>query len=142
VIKRWLQENANLLGASAAVLALGGVWAQIEASKNQQALQSARDAYRSHLSLSIEKPLFAAPSDVCQFIREENVAYDAFVAHLLYAAEQMLEQKPDWTEVFRRELAPHEAYICHYRSEFLTDGPLDEMLQEIVAVCPEKPICS
>ena len=137
-----IEASAAALTAIVAVLALFGVLYQVRAAATIQAQQSARDAYRNHLALAVTVPDLAEPSDACGIIAgEKAAAYDAFVAHLLYAAEQMLEVDPDWREVFRREIAPHQTYVCSYQGQFLSDGVLDDILAEMAAQCPKTPIC-
>ena len=125
------------------VALIGVVW-QVAASRDLAALQSARDAYRGHLALAVTVPDLAAPESACALMRDAKKApaYDAFVSHLLYAAEQMLEQQPDWEALFRRELEPHLVYLCTYQAEFLTEGPLDALLTRMVREeCAEVPPC-
>lgn len=146
----WLKRNADAVEAGSAavtaivaVAALVGVVWQVRAASDIQAQQSARDAYRNHLALAVTVPDLAEPADACALMKGKQApAYDAFVAHLLYAAEQMLDQQPDWETLFRRDLEPHLTYICAYQQDFLTDGALDRLLVRIVAEdCPNAPPC-
>lgn len=140
-----VEAGAALVTAAVALAALVGVIWQVQASRDLAALQSARDAYRGHLALAVTVPDLAAPTDACALMRDpaRAAAYDAYVAHLLYAAEQMLESRPDWEALFRRELEPHLAYLCTYRGEFLTEGPLDALLARMVAAeCAALPPCA
>ena len=88
-------------------------------------------------------PDLADPVDACALMKgKQAAAYDAYVSHLLYAAEQMLDQSPDWEAQFLRDLEPHRAYICTYHADFLTDGGLDRLLTRFVAEeCPATPSC-
>ena len=96
---KWLSANASvveaiaaLITAAIAVLALVGVKYQLDAAEDLQRAQSARDAYRSHLVLAVNNPKLASPKDACSLSEGEDLAaYSAFVDHLLYSAEQMLE---------------------------------------------------
>ena len=146
----WLKRNADGVEAGSAavtalvaVLALLGVVWQVRAASEVQAQQSARDAYRNHLALAVTVPELAEPQDACAVMAGEKApAYDAFVGHLLYAAEQMLEVDPSWKTVFERELQPHAAYICRYQEEFLTFGELDRVMKRFVREhCPTTPPC-
>ena len=92
--------------------ALVGVKLQIEASERLQKEQSARDIYREYLTISISRPVFARP-DYCAIIGSENeAAYENYVEHLLYTAEQAIGTDPDWEPVFQRELDNHALYVC------------------------------
>lgn len=146
----WLKRNADAveagsaaLTAGVAVLALVGVVWQVRAASDIQAQQSARDAYRNHLALAVTVPELAEPVDACALMTGKQApAYDAFVAHLLYAAEQMLDQSPDWETQFRHDLEPHLAYLCTNSAEILTDGALFGLVRRIVAEdCPATPPC-
>ena len=147
----WLKRNADAVEAGSAaltavvaVLALVGVVWQVRAASDIQAQQSARDAYRNHLALAVTVPDLAEPADVCAVMTGKQApAYDAFVSHLLYAAEQMLDQSPEWETQFRRDLEPHLAYLCANSAEILTDGALFDLLARITAEdCPDAPKCA
>ncbi|MCZ4273828.1 hypothetical protein [Maritalea porphyrae] len=116
----WFSRHANLIEAGAAAItalvalaALIGVKVQLDATDLQQRTQSARDAYRSHLALASTSPDFASPTAACQLLSSNNAgAYAAFVDHLLYSAEQMLEVEPGWEDTFVQALLPHSEYMC------------------------------
>lgn len=124
----WMSRHAPLVEAVAAtvtalvaVAALIGVKFQLDEADRIQKAQSAREAYRAHLALAATLPQFALPKDACQLIQSDQAgAYTAFVDHLLYSAEQMLEVSDGWEETFLTELAVHSDYIC------AADGPLGE----------------
>ena len=146
----WLKRNADAVEAGSAALtavvavaALVGVVWQVRAASDIQAQQSARDAYRNHLALAVTVPELAEPKDACALMKGDKApAYDAYVSHLLYAAEQMLAQSPDWEAQFLHDLEPHRAYLCAYHAEFQTDGALEAMLARFVAEeCPATPSC-
>lgn len=117
---RWLLRNAPAVEATAAVAtvivavaALIGVKFQLDAADAVQKAQSARDAYRSHLALGTSHPAYAAPADACELLSgPEAGAYSAFVDHLLYSAEQMLDVEPGWDTTFSDALEPHSTYVC------------------------------
>jgi hypothetical protein len=149
-MRTWLMRNAEAIEAASAaltavvaVVALVGVIWQVRAASDIQAQQSARDAYRNHLALAVTVPNLSEPEDACALIEgEQAAAYDAFVSHLLYAAEQMLDQKPDWESTFRQDLEPHLDYLCTYQDDLLTDGELNRVLSDIAAKqCPATPPC-
>ena len=96
------------------------------------------------MALAVTVPDLAEPADLCAVMTGKQApAYDAFVSHLLYAAEQMLDQSPEWEPQLRRDLEPHLIYICAYQQDFLTDGALDRLLVRIVAEdCPDAPKCA
>lgn len=146
----WLSKNAEALqalGALATALialaALVGVKFQLDSADAIQREQSARDAYRSHLALAVAQPQFVTPREICSVLSSGEVSgYYAFVDHLLYSAEQMLELNAEWKVTFLEELEPHKAYICS------VDGPqgatenVAELLTEFRrASCTGNAIC-
>ena len=123
----WLSRNAPSVEAVAAsvtalaaLAAIVGVKYQLDAADTAARAQSARDAYRSHLALSVANPDLALPTNACTLIKgPKSGAYTAFVDHLLYSAEQMLEVGEGWEATFSEALDPHVTYIC---SDYTSTG--------------------
>ncbi|MEM9604009.1 MAG: hypothetical protein AAGA11_14175 [Pseudomonadota bacterium] len=108
-----IEAVAAVVTAAVAVAALVGVKLQLDANDTLQREQSARDAFRAHLVLAVEKPGFARPADACALIASpDGGAYSAFVDHLLYSAEQMLAVEAGWDTSFDALLQPHTDYLC------------------------------
>ena len=115
----WFSKNAAsieaasaLVTACVAVIAVFGVKWQIDANAAQQASQSARDIYREHLTLSVANPQFSEP-DVCTLLAsDQSPAYEAYVDHLLYTAEQILDTQSEWQDTISERLDPHADYFC------------------------------
>lgn len=108
-----IEAAAALATAVVAVLALAGVALQLRAAEATSRGQTAREAYAGHLALAVSNPDFAQPQDACALHGSpKGGAYIAYVNHLLYAAELMLEAEPDWDETFAEALAPHAALLC------------------------------
>ena len=146
----WLSKNAKSVEAIAAVItacmaiaAFIGIRYQLESADEIQRAQSARDAFRAHLALSVEHPAFTLPNNPCGLLSSPKAgAYTAFVDHLLYSAEQTLDLEPDWKPTFKEELEPHKTYLCS------ADGPsgdtprMKELLGEFEAeMCKNTEIC-
>ena len=116
----WFSKNAGAIEAAAAIatailalVALIGVKYQLDAADDVQRAQSAREAYRSHLTLGVAHPEYALPEDACGLLNGRQAgSYGSFVDHLLYSAEQMLEVEPGWETTFTEALEPHAAYVC------------------------------
>ncbi len=116
---RWLklhhqsiQAFAALATLVAAIGALAAVQLQINAAERTARQQSARDIYRDYLRLSAESHAFAQP-DYCTLRTSPRYgAYEAYVAYMLYAGEQVISQSADWAPVIRGEMLPHAAYLC------------------------------
>ncbi len=146
----WFARNAETIEACAAVVtaivavvAVVGVKYQLDATERQQQAQSARDTYRAHLAMAATLPRFAQPEDACQLMEGSNSgAYSAFVDHLLYSAEQMLEVEPGWETTFSQALEPHAQYLC---LEGALDGStptLDAFLRNFTEKqCSQIPAC-
>ncbi|MGX9355363.1 hypothetical protein ACS3SW_09430 [Roseobacteraceae bacterium S113] len=138
-----IEAAAAAVTALVAVAALVGVKLQLDANDALARAQSARDAYRAHLALAVAHPEYAAPLAGCDVMQTPQAgAYYAFVDHLLYSAEQMLEVGEGWESTYLELLAPHEAYLCS------TDGPTGDtdvtarlLAQYRVTSCPATPAC-
>lgn len=134
-----IQALAAAVTAVVALAALVGVKLQLDAAEATQARQSAREAYRAHLTLSIGRPDLAAPRDACALADgPDGTAYDAFLDHLLYSAEQMLDTQPGWEATFAAALQPHARVLCRDPAAVQSGAPgLDALLAGFVArVCP------
>ncbi len=116
----WLHKNAQIIEAVAAsitacvaIAAFFGVFLQLNEADRIQNTTAARDAYRGHLALATTQPEFASPSDSCTVLAsDQGGAYAAFVDHLVYSAELMLDVDPSWDQVFIENLIPHAGYVC------------------------------
>lgn len=116
----WLKRNAESIEAVAASVtalvtlgALIGITIQLEANDLVSRQQSARESYRNHLSLATSHPEFARPSDTCALLQSnKGAAYESFVEHLFYSAEQMLAVEDGWQDTFEEKLSEHAAYLC------------------------------
>ncbi len=146
----WLSRHAQSIEAGAAVVtalvagaALIGVKFQLDETDRLQKAQSARETYRAHLALAATLPAFAQPDDACQLIQSDRGgAYAAFVDHLLYSAEQMLEVSDGWEDTFLSQLDVHRDYVCS------ADGPIGETEDTLRLIsrfndlnCPSTPTC-
>lgn len=147
---KWWSRNAESIEAAAAVItalvavvALVGIKVQLDTTERLQQAQSARDAFRAHLSLASTLPQFARPQDACALIEStDGGSYEAFVDHLLYSAEQMLAISEGWESTFLKELAVHSDYICSAAAPL---GATDETVQLLTTFktdqCPAQPTC-
>jgi len=124
-----LQAGGALVTALAAVVALIVVpWQIREADRLQQA-QSARDIYRDFLNLTVQKPEVAA-TDLCSVTgAQQRIAYEAYVDHLLYTAEQVLAVSDDWRAPMQAQLERHRAYVCGW-----DEAELQAFSEPVVAV--------
>jgi hypothetical protein len=125
----WLARNSPQIEAAAAltalvaVAALIGVKWQLDKADRLSRLQSARDSYRGHLALAVSVPEMAQPADGCALLAgPRSAAYQAFVDHLLYSAEQSLSTESGRDDVFLDQLAWHQDYLWAHNAP-LGDTP-------------------
>jgi hypothetical protein len=133
---RWLDRNAGALGALGAlmagvvaVLGLGGIWWQIRAAEQAQALQTARGAYLAQQALAVTNPGFAQPGAVCTLLASDRGnAYEAFVAHLLFTAEQVLAVEAGWEATMLAEMEAHADYLCRHGGQINGTDRLTDLI--------------
>lgn len=138
-----LQAGGALVTALAAVLALIVVPWQIWAADRVQQAQSARDIYRDFLNLTVQKPEVAA-TDLCQVSAPTvRVAYEAYVDHLLYTAEQVMDVSDDWTSPMQAQLDRHRPYLCSWSASDLEvfSDPVAGLLKNVLKNCPSVKVC-
>jgi hypothetical protein len=138
-----IQAGAAVVTATTAVLAVTGVLAQMRAADDTSRAQTAREAYAAHLMTSVSNPEYAAPDDTCGMMASpKRAAYAAYVDHLMYAAELMMEAEPGWQPTFAEAIAPHAAYVCAEIEAGAYSGDMTVMLGTFRAdVCPAMPPC-
>lgn len=137
-----IQAAASIVTAAMAVLAVVGVLAKMRAADATSRAQTAREAYAAHLALAAAMPDFAAPADTCTLLAStKGPEYEAYVGHLLYAAELMVEAETGWADTFQAALEPHAGLICRDGGA----GETDEMAALLNGfrseVCPAVPPC-
>lgn len=150
-MRGWLERNATALGAFgtliagiAALLALVGIWAQIRAADHAQALQTARSAYLAQQALAVANPGFAQPEDACALLAsDKGNAYEAYVTHLLFTAEQVLAVEPGWEKTFLYDMQAHAPYLCSYANQINATDRLAALVGQFTATgCDSTvPIC-
>jgi hypothetical protein len=137
-----IQAAAAITTAAMAVLAVVGVLLQMRAADATSRAQTAREAYAAHLALAAAMPDFAAPQDACTLLASaKGAAYEAYVGHLLYAAELMVEAETGWADTFQAALEPHAVLICRDAGAGEPDD-LSALLGKFRSdVCPSVPPC-
>ncbi|MFT4715944.1 MAG: hypothetical protein ACI861_000608 [Paracoccaceae bacterium] len=146
----WLNRNGQGIEAIAASItalvaigALFGVKFQLDENERQQRNVSARASYQSHLALAVANPDFAQPVGGCALLESNRaLAYQAFVDHLLYSAEQMLAVEEGWEPVFLEHLVTHKDILCSANVLGGDTLALDNLLTEFkTTVCLKTPSC-
>lgn len=138
-----LQVGSAVITAVAAVLALIVVPWQIQAADRLQQAQSARDIYRDFLNLTVQKPDVAA-TDLCKAPdRQLRVAYEAYVDHLLYTAEQVLAVSKEWRLPMQTQVDRHRAYLCTWDEAEMQafSDPVIELIEATRASCAKTTAC-
>jgi hypothetical protein len=138
-----IQAASALVTALAAALALVVVPWQIRSADQLQQAQSARDIYRDFLNLTVQKPELAT-LDLCQaHTPSTRAAYEAYVSHMLYTAEQVLQVSADWRSTMQTQINQHRPYICSWDEADL-DGFSDEVVDLLRAsrqTCAQVVVC-
>lgn len=107
-----IQALAAIITAALAMLALGGVKLQVDASYRVQREQSAKEIYRELLNISIANPDYATP-DYCALRQSAKFAgYESYVDYVLYTAEQVIEMDANWASTMEQNLEAHVDYLC------------------------------
>lgn len=138
-----LQVFSAVITAVAAVLALIVVPWQIHSADRIQQAQSARDIYRDFLNLTVQKPDVAS-TDLCNANdRQIRIAYEAYVDHLLYTAEQVLAVSKEWRPPMQTQVDRHRAYLCSWdESEIQSfSDEVVELIANARSSCAETTTC-
>lgn len=146
----WLEQHSKAIQAAAGILtvllalaALVGVKVQIDASRQLQQEQSARDIYREFLNLSIGRPELAVPDACTPMTPTVQVAYDHYVDYMLYTTEQLIEASLDWEATALDHFEPHAARLCAMRDFETYPDAVATLVQRFqVDSCPAaRPAC-
>jgi len=120
----WPRNFGNLAQIGSvivAAVAVGLVLQQLQhLQRNSQELKdaeqrtAARQVYMSYSQAAIRYPEFARP-DYTKITKPlEQVRYGFFVAHMLFAYDEILRvfDDPEWKASFEYDLQQHKRYIC------------------------------
>jgi hypothetical protein len=120
----WFQSLGNISQMVSAIVAVGGVIlvscqvsvlvANSEEIKRVEQRTAARQVYMSYSDASMKYPQFASPDYTRITDPLEKTRYAFFVAHMLYAYDEMLKVFDDteWMASFEYDLKLHMPYIC------------------------------
>jgi hypothetical protein len=147
----WPQYLGNASQIASAVVATVGVClitAQLgqlrrnsEAIKEAEQRAAARQVYMSYSEASIKYPEFAKPDYSKIVLPLEQERYRFFVAHMLFAYDEMLKvfDDPEWRASFEYDLQLHMSYICQLEDTAYFDQYYEKMrglLKQTRAKCP------
>ncbi|MDI4232363.1 hypothetical protein AAFX91_11780 [Bradyrhizobium sp. 31Argb] len=136
----WAQIASAVIAGFAFVIVVAQVYF---ISKNFKEV-AARQVYMSYSESALRHPEYAEP-DLLEIKadRKKLAQYKNYVAHLLFAYDEMLEayDKPEWRKSFDEEIKYHRQYICEDMPPTLDEIYFENMrklLREIRAKCPAK----
>ena len=136
----WAQIASAVIAAFAFVVVMTQVYYIAKNFKEA----AARQVYMSYSEASLRHPEYTEPDlPEIKNDRQKFVQYKNFVAHLLFAYDEILDvyDKPEWRRSFDEDIKYHTRYICEDMPLTLDKTYFDKMrklLREIRLKCPPK----
>jgi hypothetical protein len=151
---QYLGNVSQMVSALVAIIAVIFISYQVrqlqlnsEALKESELRTAARQIYMSYSDASIRYPEFAKPDYAKIVVPLEQIRYGFFVAHMLYAYDEMLKvfDNPEWKASFEYDLKQHLPYLCQLHDPAFFDqyfGKMRALLNEAQAKCemPARPV--
>jgi hypothetical protein len=112
---KFFGNTAQIASALIAAVALGGIFYQVQLAQKNAQLANARQVFLSYSSATLQYPELTVPDyDRIKQDRNEFLRYKAFVGHMLFAYDEMLNisSEPEWVTTFQVDLPPHMKYVC------------------------------
>lgn len=112
---KYFGNGAQIASALVAIVALGGIFYQVQLVQRNAQLAHARQLFQAYSSATLTYPELTSPDyDKLKQDRTELLRYKAFVGHMLFAYDEMLliSDEPEWVATFRYDLPPHLKYLC------------------------------
>ena len=126
---------ASIVTAMVALLALVLAWHQLRVTRREGRLTLAKTIYREYLVMAMDNPMFSSASYPLEnptmhtFWSDADARerYEFYVAHFLFAAEEILAltNLPTWRDAMQLHLQYHSLYLA-------TDGPRLDLYSEEV----------
>jgi hypothetical protein len=133
-----LHDKAPIFTPFVAILAVAVAWTQLSINRDNQRETTANTNFREFLKLCVQYPdLASGQPHQCNQER-----YEWFIAHFLWAAEEVLEFAPnDWKENLRLYVEYHRDYLKNddefRRKDFRTyTRKLQIFVDETIAALP------
>ena len=125
---------ANIVMAIVAILAVVFAKKQLDSSKQESKISTAKIAYQDYLTLCFQNPIFADGKE-SQIIRnaDDYTQYRWFVAKMLYSFEQIIEalgNDKDWETTLLSQLKYHSWHLN--KSESVKRGDWDKRLTILI----------
>jgi hypothetical protein len=157
----WYSRFGNFAQiASAVIAAIGfaGLIYQINENQKKSAQESyraeladARKNYASYSDAILRYPYLSAPDyDFLMRNHNEWLRYQSFIAHMLYAYDDILnviehseekDAKKEWLLAFDVDIEPHRHYLCQIKDRrfFGTYRPsIQDLLKKTVSACTDQ----
>jgi hypothetical protein len=134
----YLVEFAKIAPIITALVAVGGVSiaiCQLRSNQKNQRESTAKSIFREYLRLAFEHSDLAKPNYQKLAAQDRLEEYSWFVAHLLWACEEMLQYPKDelWKKNLQRNVDLHREYFINNSDFKEKDFPLyDPSVQELV----------
>jgi hypothetical protein len=138
--------GAQLVSALVAIVALGGIYAQISTNLGISRETAMREAYRSYLTLAIQHPKLAEPTpEIVAHTDPESARYPWFVSYLLYTCEIVMTRtsNEEWATTCEDSIRPHANELCgaDLRDDVKTMEPPVQALVAKVTAASSAPAC-
>ena len=144
----FLVALANIAMAGVAIWAASVAKKQLDSSKQESRISTAKVAYQDYLTLCFQNPIFADGKE-SQITRnaDDYTQYRWFVAKMLYSFEQIIEalgNDKDWETTLLSQLKYHSWHLN--KSESVKRGDWDKRLTSLInqailetcCTCPNK----
>jgi hypothetical protein len=130
---------AAILSFCIAFVAVVFVWRQIENNRQITRETTARQIFRQHLELAINKPQLALPPSNPD--EQHRTQYEFFVTHLLFTCEEIVAAFPGdqgWKGGCASQMKDHKTYICTSVVTETLEHYSDPMQILIKSICEDK----
>jgi hypothetical protein len=117
-----IADVAAIVTAAVALFALVLAWHQLLVTRREGRLTLAKTVYREYLAMAIDNPMFSSASYPLENPRmhafwnddDSRERYEFYVAHLLFAAEEILAltKLREWRDAMALHLQYHALYLA------------------------------
>jgi hypothetical protein len=124
-----LAQLAPLLTPIVAAAAVAVAWGQLRSNRINQRETTAKSIWRDHLRLAIEYPDLAFG----KYEEDQKSKYEWFIAHLLWASEEILDFDTNWESNVEVSVGYHRHYYRNHPNFMQQELPLySAKIQELV----------
>jgi hypothetical protein len=143
--KRPQSNWAQIISAVVAVFGFGVVALQVNLLRINARETAARQVYMSYSEAQLRHPELVEPDmNALRADRVRYVLYKNFVAHMLYAYDEILSvyDHEEWRRSFAQDVKYHMDYICFGMTpedDAIYFPKMRALLQDVRKNCPAKP---